>query len=201
MASQSLAEQRDAHRGRTRTRPTNTRRLTPRLAPHSPSRRAHCTQHVYERNTCMNATRVCSVDRHCSGYNCRYTRECRPAVRRGGWPTVFPEQRPACSRGRTIGRRGVAEQVVAPLAGGQSLRVLAEGASRQARWARCGERSGETGCRAHRTRVTRTLKLKDPEADRAGSWRSGILPAASWSISVCSGERARATCRKNVVVD
>ena len=53
LASQSLAEQRDAHRGRTRTRPTNTRRLTPRLAPHSPSRRAHCTQHVYERNTCM----------------------------------------------------------------------------------------------------------------------------------------------------
>ena len=97
------------------------------------------------------------------------------------------------------GRRGVAEQVVAPLAGGQSLRVLAEGASRQARWARCGERSGETGCRAHRTRVTRTLKLKDPEADRAGSWRSGIVPAARWSISVCSGDRVRATCRKNVV--
>ena len=88
-----------------------------------------------------------------------------------------------------------------PARGGQSLRVLAEAASCQARWVTCGERSGETGCRAHRTSVTRTLKLKDPEADRAGSWRSGIVPAASRSISVCSGDRVRAACRKHVVVD
>ena len=139
----------------------------------------------------------CDVDEHylaaasreCNGWQSRGSMLPR---RPGGAALLYPAAVKPPSHRRRTGSPG---------RGGQSRRVLAEGASCQARWARCGERSGETGCRAHRTRVTRTLKLKDPGADRAGSWRSGIVPAARRSVSVCSGDRVRAACRKHLVVD